>query len=98
MKDRVNVGCLSLSCTFDYVCFDAKVKRFLVFKIEFSSVFNISCFFFCLSSYTEAEGENDQKFTVFSYGELRVATHGFSASNKIGEGAFGSVYKVTSLT
>ncbi|TYH02960.1 hypothetical protein ES288_A09G181900v1 [Gossypium darwinii] len=26
-------------------------------------------------------------------GELKVATHGFSASNKIGEGAFGSVYK-----
>ncbi|XWS59685.1 hypothetical protein CRYUN_Cryun08bG0143200 [Craigia yunnanensis] len=61
-----------------------------------------SCFSNCFSSASEttvdsgrqeAEGENDQKFTVFSYSELRVATHGFSASNKIGEGAFGSVYK-----
>ncbi|KAA3455135.1 LRR receptor-like serine/threonine-protein kinase isoform 1 [Gossypium australe] len=41
----------------------------------------------------EPEPENDQNFTVFSYSELKVATHGFSASNKIGEGAFGSVYK-----
>ncbi|EOY07815.1 LRR receptor-like serine/threonine-protein kinase isoform 1 [Theobroma cacao] len=50
-------------------------------------------FFFLLSAYTEAEEENDQNFTVFSYSELKAATHGFSASNKIGEGAFGSVYK-----
>ncbi|KAK5804209.1 putative serine/threonine-protein kinase isoform X4 [Gossypium arboreum] len=41
----------------------------------------------------EPEPGNDQNFTVFSYSELKVATHGFSASNKIGEGAFGSVYK-----
>ncbi|XP_022767352.1 putative serine/threonine-protein kinase [Durio zibethinus] len=62
-----------------------------------------SCFSNCFSSASEtaiidiggreAEGENDQNFTVFSYSELKVATHGFSASNKIGEGAFGSVYK-----
>ncbi|XWS66893.1 hypothetical protein CRYUN_Cryun05aG0240100 [Craigia yunnanensis] len=61
-----------------------------------------SCFSNCFSSASEtpidigreeAKGENDQNFTVFSYSELKVATHGFSASNKIGEGAFGSVYK-----
>ncbi|KAH1128844.1 hypothetical protein J1N35_000222 [Gossypium stocksii] len=34
----------------------------------------------------EPEPENDKNFTVFSYTELKVATHGFSASNKIGEG------------
>ncbi|KAH1131636.1 hypothetical protein J1N35_003014 [Gossypium stocksii] len=34
----------------------------------------------------EPEPENDKNFTVFSYSELKVATHGFSASNKIGEG------------
>lgn len=45
----------------------------------------------------EPEPGNDQNFTVFSYSELKVATHGFSASNKIGEGAFGSVYKVAVL-
>jgi len=67
-----------------------------VFKIDFVTLFNICCFF-GLSAYTEGGGENDQNFTVFSYRELKVATHGFSASNKIGEGAFGCVYKVTFL-
>ncbi|XP_022742765.1 putative serine/threonine-protein kinase [Durio zibethinus] len=61
-----------------------------------------SCFSNCFSSASETpidigraeiEGENYQNFTVFSYSELKVATNGFSASNKIGEGAFGSVYK-----
>ncbi|XP_059305804.1 putative serine/threonine-protein kinase isoform X2 [Lycium ferocissimum] len=32
-------------------------------------------------------------FTVYNYNELKAATHGFRASNKIGEGGFGSVYK-----
>ncbi|XVF55460.1 hypothetical protein PTKIN_Ptkin06aG0037700 [Pterospermum kingtungense] len=60
------------------------------------------CFSNCFSSASETaidcgrqetKGENDQNFTVFSYSDLKVATNGFSASNKIGEGAFGSVYK-----
>ncbi|XP_015160681.1 putative serine/threonine-protein kinase isoform X3 [Solanum tuberosum] len=32
-------------------------------------------------------------FSVYSYNDLKAATHGFRASNKIGEGGFGSVYK-----
>ncbi|CAK9159405.1 unnamed protein product, partial [Ilex paraguariensis] len=32
----------------------------------------------------------------YSYKELRIATNDFSISNKIGEGGFGSVYKVLS--
>lgn len=31
---------------------------------------------------------------MYSYNELKAATNGFRASNKIGEGGFGSVYKV----
>lgn len=66
--------------------------------MKFNSCFS-KCF--CFPSETaiidirkeEPEPGNDQNFTVFSYSELKVATHGFSASNKIGEGAFGSVYK-----
>ncbi|KAK6778674.1 hypothetical protein RDI58_025392 [Solanum bulbocastanum] len=41
----------------------------------------------------ETGGERVQKFSIFSYKELKVATHGFRASNRIGEGGFGSVYK-----
>ncbi|KAH7553587.1 hypothetical protein JRO89_XS12G0030500 [Xanthoceras sorbifolium] len=37
--------------------------------------------------------QNDGDFRVFSYNELKTATHGFSTSNKIGAGASGSVYK-----
>ncbi|KAJ4815992.1 Leucine-rich repeat transmembrane protein kinase [Rhynchospora pubera] len=33
------------------------------------------------------------RIKIFSYNELRKATDGFSISNKIGEGGFGSVYK-----
>ncbi|KAA8518757.1 hypothetical protein F0562_016469 [Nyssa sinensis] len=41
-----------------------------------------------------AHGEQtSQNFRVFSSNELKVATHGFRSSNKIGEGGFGSVYK-----
>ncbi|KAL9426715.1 hypothetical protein AB3S75_033491 [Citrus x aurantiifolia] len=38
-------------------------------------------------------GQNHEAFQVFSYNELRNATQGFSSSNKIGDGSFGSVYK-----
>ncbi|KAJ8532849.1 hypothetical protein K7X08_015738 [Anisodus acutangulus] len=38
-------------------------------------------------------GQISQNFTVYNYNDLKVATHGFKASNKIGEGGFGSVYK-----
>ena len=33
---------------------------------------------------------------VFSYSELRSATENFSSSNLLGEGGYGSVYKVSS--
>ncbi|XP_039042076.1 putative serine/threonine-protein kinase [Hibiscus syriacus] len=62
-----------------------------------------SCFTNCFShpsettiiniNIQEPHGENDENFTVFSYSELALATRGFSAANKIGEGAFGCVYK-----
>lgn len=38
-----------------------------------------------------------QNVHAFSFDELKVATNGFRSSNKIGEGGFGSVYKVNTL-
>jgi hypothetical protein len=36
------------------------------------------------------------RIKIFAYNELRKVTDGFSIANKIGEGGFGSVYKVIS--
>ncbi|RLM61343.1 putative serine/threonine-protein kinase [Panicum miliaceum] len=41
----------------------------------------------------KVEGEGRNKVKVFSYSEMRKATHGFSGANKIGEGGFGSVFR-----
>lgn len=35
-----------------------------------------------------------QNVKFYTYKELKVATEDFSLANKIGEGGFGSVYKV----
>ncbi|KAG7027273.1 Cold-responsive protein kinase 1, partial [Cucurbita argyrosperma subsp. argyrosperma] len=37
--------------------------------------------------------QDNEGFRVYSYNELKSATNGFSAANKVGEGGFGSVYK-----
>lgn len=42
----------------------------------------------------ESGGENNQDMCIFSYNELRIATQNFSSSNKVGQGGFGTVYKV----
>ncbi|KAM7255288.1 hypothetical protein ACFE04_020529 [Oxalis oulophora] len=60
----------------------------------------LSSLFSCFSSQTEDTHQTIQGgqsqihlgFTVFTYNDLKNATSGFS--NKIGEGAFGSVFKV----
>jgi len=39
------------------------------------------------------EAPGGKKVRVFSYSELRKATHDFSEANKIGEGGFGSVFR-----
>lgn len=44
------------------------------------------------STYIELTGI--ENVNLYTYQELRVATNDFSPSSKIGEGGFGSVYKV----
>ena len=39
--------------------------------------------------------EFDVKPTIYSYQELRVATRDFHEENKLGQGGYGAVYKVT---
>ena len=38
----------------------------------------------------------DLQTGVFTFQQIKAATDDFAAANKIGEGGFGSVYKVTS--
>ncbi|GAA0143867.1 transmembrane signal receptor [Lithospermum erythrorhizon] len=51
---------------------------------------------FCVTSenmITSPDGGSGNLFRVFTFNELKTATKGFRASNKIGEGGFGSVYQ-----
>ena len=36
----------------------------------------------------------DLQTSFFTYGQIKAATNNFNADNKIGEGGFGSIYKV----
>uniref|UniRef100_A0A0E0LS80 Protein kinase domain-containing protein n=1 Tax=Oryza punctata TaxID=4537 RepID=A0A0E0LS80_ORYPU len=52
------------------------------------------CFMFGNDTKQTSEGEQGEKAVrIFSYNELRKATHDFSGANKIGEGGFGSVFR-----
>lgn len=41
-------------------------------------------------------GKRGHDLTVFSYASVMAATNNFSLANKLGEGGFGPVYKVSS--
>lgn len=41
--------------------------------------------------------KNQDQFPYFDFGYIEAATNNFSDSNKLGEGGFGPVYKVTSV-
>ncbi|KAI4323003.1 hypothetical protein L6164_022647 [Bauhinia variegata] len=45
------------------------------------------------STELDEEVSDIQNVNIYTYKELHIATEGFSSSNKIGEGGFGSVYK-----
>ncbi|MCI38952.1 G-type lectin S-receptor-like serine/threonine-protein kinase, partial [Trifolium medium] len=41
--------------------------------------------------------KEDDDLTTFDFSVLAYATNNFSSSNKLGEGGFGPVYKVTNV-
>ena len=53
----------------------------------------------CSGSSAMEDFEDDFKkghgLTVFSYTSVKEVTNGFSSENKLGQGGFGPVYKVT---
>lgn len=60
------------------------IQSFLVSTYKILNKFSLS---------TELSGIHDVK--LYTYKELRTVTEDFDLANKIGEGGFGSVYKVT---
>lgn len=52
------------------------------------------CLVFCLLSLAELR-DLDLQTGVFTLHQIKVATNNFDISNKIGEGGFGPVYKVS---
>ncbi|WVZ94616.1 hypothetical protein U9M48_040486 [Paspalum notatum var. saurae] len=54
----------------------------------------MACCFLCRTDMEQnIENEGGNKVKIFSYSEMRKATHDFSRANKIGEGGFGSVFR-----
>ncbi|KAG8043513.1 hypothetical protein GUJ93_ZPchr0458g22681 [Zizania palustris] len=51
------------------------------------------CFMFRKTSQAIEGDAGEHRVKIFSYNELRKATHDFSGANKIGEGGFGSVFR-----
>lgn len=49
----------------------------------------------CLMNLYAAEVLSIKNTNLYTYKELRMATDNFDPANKIGEGGFGSVYKVS---
>lgn len=52
------------------------------------------CGLLVTQTYLYAELSGVTNVNLYSYKELRIATNDFSPANKIGEGGFGSVFKV----
>ena len=54
-------------------------------------------FMFISCVYAATDLSSFQNVNLYTYKELDIATERFSPANKIGEGGFGSVYKVIAL-
>lgn len=62
----------------------------------------LSTYLFCIDNPNKVELQTElsgvHNVNLYSYKKLRIATDDFSQTNKIGEGGFGSVYKVTKVS
>lgn len=57
-------------------------------------IFSFVLSYFGSLALREKMNNNPPALQVFTYAEIRAATHDFSVENKLGEGGFGPVYKV----
>jgi hypothetical protein len=70
----------------------------------------LHCFFQCLAAKVDLQIQNELEewtniitseigstFSLFTLNEIRQATHNFSEAKRLGQGAFGPVYKVSQL-
>ena len=71
------------------------VRRYLIFQghVIYFAVHRIMLKVFSVPHYAELYTIVGRP-NVFSYSELRSATDNFNSSNLLGEGGYGSVYKV----
>lgn len=69
-----------------------KKVSIVLLRVESRTTATFNCIYF----YAVLHSLDIRPYT-FSYSELRAATQDFNPSNKLGEGGFGPVFKVTPL-
>lgn len=84
--------CYDLGPTKSSVCRNLKILNFTPLHVHLWHV--LLCYSLLSTKFNMIGASSLQGFRVFSYKELKTATGGFRSSNKVGEGSFGSVYKV----
>ena len=72
---------------FSWPLFRLSLSKFIIYKMQSDIIASP------FDSLTELRGL-DLQTGFFTYRQIKAATDNFDAANKIGEGGFGSVYKV----
>lgn len=76
-----------------------KIKvREMCIKNNSFSMSRLYLSFFRVAGKYKGSSDKDSELPLFSFSVISKATNNFSLNNKLGEGGFGSVYKVSVLT